>query len=152
MPSMGTSLFLLALMTPPIPSHWFSWQSPATPHCFPLAQSAHGPPQSTSDSPAFLVPSVQLPGWQTPPVHTPFWQSAPTTQPCPLPQSGQLLPQSTSVSVPFSTPSVQLGSWQRPPVHTWVVQSTKAPHALPGPHGGHVPPPQSTSLSAAFRT
>lgn len=49
-----------------VPEHTPDWQSSATAQTLPFAQGAHGevPPQSTSDSPWFLVTSEQLSGWQ----------------------------------------------------------------------------------------
>jgi hypothetical protein len=49
------------------------WQSPATRHALPAAQSPQrAPPQSTSVSPPFLTVSAHVGAWQTLPVQTPL--------------------------------------------------------------------------------
>jgi hypothetical protein len=88
--------------------------------------SAHlgqfGPPQSTSVSPSFWIPSLHVGAGatQTPAVQTPLRQSFPPLQPLPsahLAQWGP--PQSTSVSLSFLTPSLHVagGGVQVPLTH-----------------------------------
>jgi len=63
-------------------------------------QTIAGSPQSTSDSPLFFAPSVQVAVWQKLPLQTPLAQSAPTVHHVPVPQRGQGVgpPQSLPVS------------------------------------------------------
>jgi len=73
------------------------------------------PPQSTSPSPPFLIPSVQLGALQVPPApQTALTQSVAETQVLPVPHRPQGPPQSTSDSPPFFTPSEQLAAVQTP--------------------------------------
>ena len=70
------------------------------------------PPQSTSLSPPFRSPSVQLAAAHVPPVHTPLSQSVPAVQLAPAPHRPHIdvPPQSTPLSPPLATPSEQLGA------------------------------------------
>jgi hypothetical protein len=106
-----------------------STQSVATAHFFVSAHFGHvPPPQSTSVSAPFMVPSVHegaaaahvfVPGSQTVLV-----QSEPVVQALELAHFGHVAPpQSTSVSAPSFTPSVHEGVAHLPPVHTPPVQS-----------------------------
>jgi hypothetical protein len=129
-------------------------QPAALKHALPSAHTPQPelpPPQSTSASSPFLIPSKQLGTWQTSPVHTPDEQSPPKAQAEPLthepPHAGP--PQSMSVSPPFFTPSLQVGTWQTLPVHTPDKQSLAVEHAFESAHAGQPPlPPQSTSVSS----
>jgi hypothetical protein len=49
-------------------------------------------------------------------------------------------------------PSEHVATWQTLPLHIWLAQSEPSVHALPLEQAAHVPPPQSTSVSAAFFT
>jgi hypothetical protein len=134
------------------------------PHIFPLAQVAHEPPpQSTSVSLPFRTVSVQLPGWQRPPVQTPLVQLAPLA-PHVFPSTHLRLvgaaahepPQSTSVSLPFAIVSLHDAGVQVPVApHTPLAQSPPPPHFFPSAHRSLVgaaahEPPQSTSVSLPF--
>lgn len=82
------------------------WQSEAAKQLLPFAQPAQtGPPQSTSVSLPFFIPSKQDdPAWQMPPEQLPLWQSPPTRHALPAAHAGQIVPpQSTSVSDPSTT-------------------------------------------------
>ncbi len=130
-------------------------QSALTPQVLPLAHlAAHVPPQSTSLSLPFLIPSVQVgSAVQIPATQLVLVQSVPARQVLPLAQSAaQLPPQSTSVSVPFFTPSVQVGAGgaQRPAEQLVLEQSALTPQVLPLAHLAAQLPPQSTSLSLPF--
>jgi hypothetical protein len=131
-------------------------------HGWPMGAAAHEPPQSTSLSLPFSMPSLQLAGVQVPfAPQMPFRQSAATAQPLPSPHflpvgaATHEPPQSTAVSLPFFTPSLQVGAAHAPPVQTPLVQLAPAPaplpHRLPVAQGGHEPP-QSTSVSVLFFT
>jgi hypothetical protein len=74
------------------------------------------PPQSTSVSVPFSVPSVQVGAWQIFDLHTSLAQSAFITHPAPAAHAGhEPPPQSTPVSAPFLILSVHPGT-----VHTWL--------------------------------
>src|SRR5438477_10207870 len=91
------------------------WQSETPAHVLKSTQRGQDvvPPQSTSDSPWFFTPSVQLGATHLPNVHTPDAQSAPILQTPPSGQRAQSTPpQSTSVSKPFCTLSVQFAAPQ----------------------------------------
>ncbi len=98
----------------PPPAQSFAWV-----HVFPTAQPAQGPPQSTSASAPFFLPSLQL--VHLPPSHRPLAQSVVLAHVLPSTQSPQLPPQSTSLSAPFFVPSWQLV--HTPPVHVPLSQS-----------------------------
>jgi hypothetical protein len=88
-------------------------QSVATPHISPSAHGMHiVPPQSTSVSVPFIVPSVHVgSGWQVPPVQMSVVQSPLPPHMSPGVQVGpHVPPQSTSDSVPFIIPSVHVGA------------------------------------------
>jgi hypothetical protein len=111
-------------------------------------------PQSMSVSLPFLMPSVQVGAWHSPPMQFPPWQSVPSRQALLAAQAGQpesAPPQSTSVSVPFRTLSVHVRAAQAPPTQTRLAQSPPALHfwAVAQPAQG---PPQSTSVSVLFFT
>src|SRR5207249_7388680 len=90
-------------------THRLLWQSEATTQLNPSAQRGHAfvPPQSTSVSPSFWMPSAQL--TQTPPEQIPLWQSDPPEHCRPLAQRGQALvpPQPTPVPPSSRTAAVQ---------------------------------------------
>ena len=112
-------------------------QSAPTPQVLPLAHLVmHEPPQSTSLSLPFLMPSVQVGSGaaQTPAEQLVLEQSALALQVLPLAHLlAQEPPQSTSVSVPFLTRSLQPGAWQTLPVHLPLWQSPSPPQAWPPP-------------------
>src|SRR5687767_7582973 len=99
--------------------------------------AASGPPQSTSVSPLFLMPSFGPAGLvgsatQRPPSQRPALQSVPTLQPWPTAHCGAPgPPQSTSVSSPFFVPSVGDAAWQMLSLQTPVRQSLPVVHVLP---------------------
>jgi len=113
---------------------------------------AHEPPQSTSVSVPFWVPSLQLVAWQAPVMQSFEMQSVLSTHFLFASHALHMLvglpPQSTSVSRPFWTPSVQVAARQVT-LQECVAQSVPTPQALPTAHGLQVPP-QSTSLSLPF--
>jgi hypothetical protein len=131
-------------------------QSEPMPQVLPGAHFPQGPPQSTSDSLPFLMLSLQVAVWQTPPVHTPLVQSPADAHFWPsahLRVAAQAPPQSVSLSVPFFTPSEQLGDAHAWPVHTPLAQSPLT--AQPSPVGQRaqlLAPPQSTPVSRPFST
>jgi len=99
-------------------------QSPPTLHVLPVAQACvASPPQSTSVSTPFSLPSVYVGTWQRRPLpsfrslQTSLLQSASTAH---FSASAQralpVPPQSTSVSLPFCTPSVGLVAVHLPPL------------------------------------
>jgi hypothetical protein len=119
-----------------------------------------GPPQSTSVSVPFFIPSPQLGALQMsgfPDVsQIPLWQSLGSTHFKPLAHGPQVVPpQSLSVS-----PGSSVIFWQEfgphcPLLHTWVaMQSETLLHFCPSAQRGHpaAVPPQSTSLSFPFLT
>jgi hypothetical protein len=78
------------------------------PHDLSTAHSVvHVPPQSTSPSEPFLMPSVHVAATQLPLGQATEAQSSGVVHVFPVPQAGQIPPQSTSLSVPFFVPSVQ---------------------------------------------
>jgi hypothetical protein len=98
------------------------WQTPLTQSApssqpWPVPQSGHVLPQSTSVSLPFSTKSVHVGAWHVPPLHTALAQS-----PLPLqiwfePHFGHPPPpQSTSVSVPFLVLSEHVGGWQTVPL------------------------------------
>ena len=144
----------------PLDAHALEAQSPWSLHVLSTAQRGAfvgaPPPQSTSVSVPFLIPSLFVGGWQTPPVHATLLQSLVTAQLLPVSQRGAFVgappPQSTSVSVPFLIPSLFVGGWQTPPVHATLLQSLVTAQLLPVSQRGAfvgAPPPQSTSVSRA---
>jgi hypothetical protein len=113
-------------------------QSALIPH---VLLSAHfgqvGPPQSTSVSLPFLIPSMQVAvaAAQTPELQLLLLQSALTRQALPFAHfEVQLPPQSTSVSSPFFTVSVQVGS-AHPVICAGRTSPAQGPHS---PLGAHV--------------
>ena len=122
--------------------------------------AAHGaalvgapPPQSTSVSVPFLMPSELDGGAHLPsPPHERLTQSLPALQFLPSSHFGALVgavpPQSTSLSVPFWSPSVALGGEHSPAMQLLFSQSVATPQVLPSMHRGATEPPQSTSLSS----
>lgn len=147
--------------------HWADWhtsevQSEGSAHAWPGPQrgqaqppSGASPPQSTSLSGPFFVPSEQERAWQMESWQTSEVQSLGTPHPSPAVQAGQpepppsaAPPQSTSVSKPFSTESEQAGVWQ-PPSQTLEPQSDGPRQLRPSAQGAH-PPPQSVSVSVPF--
>src|SRR5690606_31223084 len=92
----------------------------------PVSQPSQAPPQSTSLSFWFNVPSLQLGGWQRAgvPEHTRLLQSVSLEQSSPSAQATQSgPPQSASVSSPLRVPSPHPALWQKPAVHTPSAQS-----------------------------
>src|SRR5690606_16380507 len=85
-------------------------QSVGRPQLLPFGQAAQTPPQSTSDSSWFFVPSSQD-GFsaQTPSAQWPLVQSAGPWQACPIGQWGHPPPQSVSDSSWFRRPSKHVG-------------------------------------------
>lgn len=128
-----------------------AWHRPPTSH------AGHSPPQSTSVSVPFGMASVQLGTAHDPSSQTPLSQSAAREQDAPEPQRGQFPPQSTSVSSPLRSPSRQWAGAQTPGSEgrarwqTPLRQSAWASQPRPSWQPGH-PPPQSTEVSAPFRT
>src|SRR5260221_533662 len=111
------------------------WQSRPAEHDLPAGHAGHvPPPQSTSVSLPFFMPSVQLGagmGWQTPPLQKFEPQSPLPVHLPPLPHFPHAHPpQSTSVSMPFFTPSEQVGAWHTPFVQTPLAQSLPLVHML----------------------
>jgi hypothetical protein len=145
------SLQLLAVQTPATQAA--EEQSAGTLQCLPSAHfCVHTPPQSTSVSEPFFLPSLQLGPTQTPPEHEPDVQSVPARQPEPIGQRSvqSVPPQSMSVSVPSRLPSVQLAAWaQWPPMQFPVEQSAAVMQPCAGAHLFAQLPPQSTSVSSA---
>ena len=133
---------------------WLS-QSFATAHALPTSQAGHDVlPQSTSVSGPFLIPSVQVGAWQSPPMQLPLWQSVPSAQVLLGAQAGQpdpAPPQSTSVSLPFWTLSVQVRAAHAPAAQTRLAQSPPTLHFWAAAQPGQGPP-QSTSVSLLFFT
>lgn len=85
-------------------------QSPVLRHIFPTGHRGQvPPPQSTSDSLPFWMPSVQEGAAQTPSTQLEVVQSESVSQARPSSQAPQGPPQSTSVSSPFFSPSSQVG-------------------------------------------
>jgi hypothetical protein len=127
-------------------------QSAGTPQCWPCAHfNVHTPPQSTSVSLPFFLPSLQLGPAQTPPEHEAEAQSLSTRQPEPTEQRNVQVapPQSMSVSVPSRLPLVQLAACVHLPlVHTPVEQSDETMQPRVGMHLAGQLPPQSTSVSS----
>jgi hypothetical protein len=101
-------------------------QSAGTRHVSPVGHPAQtGPPQSTSVSPPFLTPSMQLGGTHLPDWQLSLMQSLPTPHESPFGHAGapSLIgelepPQSTSVSLSFLTPSVGEGAAHSPSLQT----------------------------------
>src|SRR2546430_11314510 len=84
-------------------------QSGPVPQPLPMAHLfGQLPPQSTSVSVPFLIPSVQLACTQLPLTQWPDAQSESLPQEPPILHAGQAPPQSTSVSFWFFVPSAQL--------------------------------------------
>jgi hypothetical protein len=151
-------------------------QSAAPVHARPTAQRGQEgkapvvifppPPQSTSASPPFFTPSLQVGAAHRPSLfpHTPELHEAPDAHLAPRPHSGHAPSQSTSDSAPLRTPSEQVGTAHTRPLppadaaaaaaHTPLEQSAPAKHARLGGQGAQpVPaPPQSTSVSLPLRT
>ena len=109
------------------------------------------PPQSTSVSPWFLMPSVQLGGTQRPAVQTPECSRCRCGTPWRRRSGAQSAPpQSMSDSVPFRIVSVQLAATQTLAAQIRLTQSVVATQRLPLAHDEQVAPPQSMSVSSAF--
>jgi hypothetical protein len=123
-------------------------QSGSPPHTSPSPQPMHPPPQSTSVSAPFFLPSPHDGGVHTSFAHTSLTQSASPTQPSLSSHGPHPPPQSTSVSSPFFAPSEQLGSVHSPMMQLSVAQSIGVLHTSPSPHAAHTVPPQSTSVSS----
>ena len=107
-------------------------QSEACRHAWFVAHAEQvGPPQSTSVSLPFLMPSKQVGAVQTLPTQFPEAQSEACKHALPVvhvaPQVGP--PQSVSVSFPFLTPSVQVGAAEG--VQTPFEQVLFVPHTWP---------------------
>lgn len=115
---------------------------------------AHDPPQSTSVSLPFRIPSEQVGAehLEAAAGQIPLAQSAARAQVLPVPHGGQLPPQSRSVSAPFLTRSSQLGWAHTPLVHTPLAQSAPMRHPPPPGQRTGQAPPQSRSVSLPFGT
>jgi hypothetical protein len=152
---------LLVLTQTPLHKLWPTWQGWQVPlvqiplrqsefarHCLPLAHFGQtGPPQSTSVSWPFLIPSVQVAGA----VQTPLTQVLPDGQT--LPQAPQLagsLLVATQSPLHKVKPAWQGEDWQTPLTQKPLRQSEFARHCLPLAHFGQTGPPQSTSVSWPF--
>jgi hypothetical protein len=123
----------------PVVPHVALAQSVPALQSVPRPQAGHEPPQSTSVSLPLRAPSVQVGGWQSPPVQMPLAQSPAAPHAWPLAQRTQFgagPPQSTAVSAPLCTPSAQFGTRQNPPVQT------PLGHSLPVVHVGWQTPPE----------
>jgi len=84
-------------------AHTLLMQSPAQPHRLPAAQGEHDPPQSTSVSMPFALPSSHAAAAHAPLSHTLLLQSRASVQAWPGSQPEQAPPpQSTSLSLPLS--------------------------------------------------
>ncbi len=111
------------------------------------------PPQSTSVSPPFFTPSLDVGTTHALAVHASSWQSAFALHAFMSAHFGAVAPpQSTSVSSPSFFPSVGDGSAQVPMLHA-PAQSSFVLHACPAAHGcvAATVPPQSTPVSPALR-
>lgn len=128
-------------------------QSLSATQVLPTAQAPQLPPQSTSLSSPFLIPSVQVGAAQTPLAQLAEAQSAVTLQAALGAHFIQAPPQSLSVSLPSRIPSVQVGAMQTPAGQTrpdW--QSFPFWHLACAPHLVEHEPPQSMSVSPPFWT
>jgi hypothetical protein len=99
------------------------------PQLLPIVQPLQsGPPQSTSVSDPFWMPSEHVGAWHVPPSQTPLWQSPSPLQSSPATQAEQLEPpQSTSVSSRFWVLSEQVGTWQTLEAQMALWQSPSSP-------------------------
>mmetsp|Transcript_45263 Transcript_45263/g.108182 ORF Transcript_45263/g.108182 Transcript_45263/m.108182 type:complete len:212 (-) Transcript_45263:3353-3988(-) len=143
------------------PEHTPSEQSEGCVHASPAPHGSQPPPQSTSDSSPFLVPSEQEDGAeQRPSEQMALEQSALETQGCPTGHVAHpaATPQSTPVSTPFVTPSSHVGRAQMPMlcplriVQTPVAQSLLREQRDAASHFVGQNAPQSMSPSAPLRT
>ena len=134
--------------------HVSVWQSVASLHALKSGQRGQvvAPPQSTSVSPWFRTPSVQVGGGAQCPRCRPRCCSRCPSGTCRPPGSPRspAPPQSTSVSVPFWIMSVQVAATQTLLAQTRLAQSVVAPQRRPLAQAVHTVPPQSTSVSAPF--
>jgi len=111
---------------------------------------AQPPPQSTTSSLPFLVPSTQLGAEQRSFLHTPLAQSVFDQQVRSVPQGAQAPPQSMLDSRSLRTPSLQLGATQRRSTQRRLLHSASSKQeSLPQ---RAQPPPQSTPVSDPLRT
>jgi hypothetical protein len=130
-------------------------QSLPAKHAFPSRQRGQGvfPPQSTSVSPPFTIPSLHVgAGRHTPPLQRPLAQSLPLKHAFPSPHFGHVPPpQSMSLSDPFFIMSLQAGAaTQTPSRQRLLAQSTFTAQRFPSVHFAHCGPPQSVSVSPPF--
>jgi hypothetical protein len=127
-------------------------QSAEALHALPVRHfGAVAPPQSTSVSSPFFLPSVGLGAAHFPVLHTSLAQSPSILQTFPVSHLGAAAPpQSTSVSSPFFLPSLACGSRHAPAAvsHDALTQSASPLHPPPVPHLGADAPPQSTPVSS----
>lgn len=132
--------------------HTESQQSVPVLHRSPPLHGGQEPPQSTSDSQVFRIPSGAHPaasGEHTPARQFFVAQSVPEEQSLPLGQRAHRVPpQSTSVSVPFFAPSVHDAGAHTPVEHEPLAHSVPDRHAMPV-HLRHGPP-QSVPVSVPF--
>jgi hypothetical protein len=129
------------------------WQSDGIEQAAVGAQAGQlSPPQSTSVSPPFITPSVQLGVAHVVPRQTPLAQSVFTRQASPDGHGAHEPPQSVAVSRPFLMPSAQLPDVHCPVTQKFEAQSPFCEQAFPLSHGEQSPPPQSRSVSLPFWT
>ncbi len=108
----------------------------------------HSPPQSSSVSEPFWVPSVHEGGWQTSIRQTVEVQSVVSRHESPSSHGPQVSPpQSTSDSLPLWMPSRQVAAVHEPSPQASDRQSSPSSQPSPSSHGPHEGPPQSTSVS-----
>ncbi len=136
------------------PAHAPDTQSTAPPHLAPSTHFLHkGPPQSTSLSAAFFLPSAHVAAAeQTPLTHELSAQSLSSWQVLPTAQGKHAAPpQSTSVSKSSFLPLLQgVGSWQILFKQIALLQSVPNEQTSPGLQPVHCAPPQSVSVSLPF--
>jgi hypothetical protein len=162
-PFLAPSLHVATAQTPPAQTPLK--QSRATAQCLPSAQGLQMcamlvPPQSTSVSVEFWIPSLQVGATvahlMAARSHEPLAQSLAAEQLWPSGHLGHIVwpPQSTPLSRPLKTPSLHVGAAQTPPVHTPSRQSRATRQRLPSAQGlqmcAMLVPPQSTSVSVEF--
>jgi hypothetical protein len=130
-------------------THTLDAQSCATPQARPVPHAWHvPPPQSTSVSVPFLIPSKHEGAWQMP-IQAPDVQSEPVRQVTPFAHGGHVPPpQSIPVSLPFKTPSEHEGTWHTFPEQKPDWQSDSLTQPPPMAQAGQDPPPQSMPVSA----
>jgi hypothetical protein len=106
-----------------------------------VGASAHVPPQSTSVSSPFLMPSPHVAAWQMPVEQLLLWQSLPCVHLRPSAQGRQPPPQSLSVSVPFSVLSLHVAATHVFDTH---FSNSAALQSVSITHATHAPLPSQT--------